>query len=342
MNIQYFKNTYESFQNESNADIPKVEANLLVWLDANDPNNDKSKPEENSLLNYWVDKSPGQKDAIAIAPGKIVKNDSNSNMILRLEKNLNYYIKYPSFPNKSFTIITVQRSTSKADFSRLIHAPASGDTAVFVGTRNGNIATFTGTDNWNDFEQNTEVISNLDTWRIVTTVVDDKNLYPYVDGTPQDNKIGTTKPFEDFIIGYSDDQSWIGDIGDILMFDKALTLADRIKIETFLSKKWDIKINVISEEPKRIPYAELLKKNAEATQVSEKKADGVANSESESESEAESEGEWVYSEGEEALPEQRKNVKRHRLIKKILKKKAIKLEAFTNELFSNILTGLFK
>lgn len=340
MNIQYFKNTYESFQNESSSDIPKVDANLIVWLDPNDPNNDKSKPEENSLLNYWVDKSPGQKDAIAIAPGKIVKNDTNSNMILRLEKNLNYYIKYPSFPNKSFTIITVQRSTSKADFSRLIHAPASSDTAVFIGTRNGNISSFTGTDNWNDFEENTPAISNLNTWRLVTIVVDDKNLYPYIDGTPQDNKIGITKPFEDFIIGYSDDQSWIGDVGDILMFDKALTLADRIKIETFLSKKWDIKLNVISEEPKRIPFDVLVKKNAEAAQAPANKSDGAPEGGVGAEGGG-AEGEWEYSD-EETPPEQRKNVKRHRLIKKILKKKAIKLEAFTNELFSNILTGLFK
>jgi hypothetical protein len=338
MNIQYFKNTYESFQNETSSDIPKVEANLLLWLDPNDPNNDKNKPEENSVLNYWVDKSTGQKDAVAITPGKIVKNDTNSNMILRLDKNLNYFIKYPSFPNGSFTIITVQRSSGKADFSRLIHAPGASDTAVFIGTRNGNIATFTGTDNWNDFEQNTPVLSNLNTWRIVTTVVDDKNLYPYVDGTPLDNKIGITKPFEDFIIGYSDDQSWIGDVGDILMFDKALTLADRIKIETFLSKKWDIKLNVISEEPKRIPFAELLNKNAITSQVPDKKSEGGGGAESG----AESEGEWVYSEDEQVLPEQHKNVKRHRLIKKILKKKAIKLEAFTSELLSNIFKGLLK
>jgi hypothetical protein len=328
MNIQYFKKSYECFEPSDSSDLPKINSNLLLWLDPNDPNNDKSIPPENSELNIWVDKSSGKKDAIAIVPGKIVKNDTNANMILRLDKNLNYYIKYPSFPNGSFTIFTIQRATSNADFARLIHAPGATDNAIFVGNRNGNVATFTGTDSWNDYEPNTPPIENLNVWKLVTTVVDDKNLYPYIDGTPQDNKIGTTKPFEDLIIGYYDEQSWIGDVGDILIFDKALTLEDRIIIETYLSKKWDIKLNVIKEEPQRIPLAELIEKNLANQAVPE----GEQGSSEEAASEEETKIDEPY-----VLP---KDAKRYRLIKKILKKKAIKLESFKNELFSNILKGL--
>jgi len=317
MNIQYFKNTYESFENTT-SDIPKINSNLLLWLDANDPNNDKNTPKENTVLTNWIDKSSGKKNAVASSPGKIIKNDTNSNMILRLDKNLNYYIKYPSFPNTTYTIITIQRSLGNADFSRLIHAPGASDTAVFIGSRNGNISTFTGTDNWNDYETNNPVLSNLNTWRLVTTVVDNKMLYPYVDGIPQENKVGSTKPFDDLIVGYYDDQSWVGDIGEILIFDKALNLADRISIETYLSKKWNIKLNIISEEPKRLSYIDLIKKYGITSEV---------NGETIEEEE-------VYAESEFPM--------RHRYVKKISRKKAIRLEAFKNELFSNILNGLFK
>jgi len=338
MNIQYFKNAYESFQNTQSSDLPKVNAKLLLWLDANDPNNDKTKPNENSELNNWIDKSGSKKDAVATTPGKIVKNNTNSNMILRLDKNLNYFVKYPSFPKSAFTIFTVQRASDKADFARLIHAPAATDTAIFVGNKNGNVTTFTGTDNWNDFDENTPLLSNLNTWRLVTTVVNDKNLYPYVDGTPQNNKIGITKDFDDLLIGYYEDQSWVGDVGDILIFDQALSLQDRISIETFLSKKWDIKLTVISEEPTRIPFAELLNKSS--VTFGDKQNDKEIPT---------GEDEWVYSEEKEKTSENGKSpqqegsskyIKRHRIVRKIIKKKAIKLEEFKNELFSNILNGL--
>jgi hypothetical protein len=323
MNIQYFKNTYESFQDTS-SDIPKINSNLLLWLDANDPNNDKNTPKENSELTNWIDKSSGKKNAVASSPGKIVKNDTNSNMILRLDKNLNYYIKYPSFPNTTYTIFTVQRSSGNADFSRLIHAPGASDTAIFIGSRNGNVSTFTGTDNWNDYEVNSPVLSNLNTWRLVTTVIDNKMLYPYVDGVPQENKFGITKPFDDLMIGYYDEQSWVGDVGDVLIFDKALNLADRISIETFLSKKWNIKLNIINEEPKRLSYNDLVQKYGGVI------GEGVTS-------------EGVTSQGVTGEEEIESEFPiRQRYVKKILRKKAIKLEAFKNELFSNILNGLFK
>ena len=235
--------------------LKNVNANLTLWLDANDPLGNNSTVQPNTPVNKWVDKSGSGRNAIAEiysnlnAAALSQKNNTNNNSILRFDENLNYKVTYPNFPNISYTIITVQKMNTSKPFSRLIHAPNDDDNGIFVGTVGNSVATFTGSENiWNDVTANSQLISNLNTWRIVSMVVNNNTLLPFVDGIPQSTKVGTTKKFSDINIGFFDDQSWIGDVGDILIYDNALTKNDRVNIEIFLSKKWGINYNLITQE----------------------------------------------------------------------------------------------
>jgi len=251
--------------------LPDINAKITLWLDGSDPLGDTSIPDDKTQLFNWIDKSKEKRNGETAPdyigtdyiPPLVVTSDNPDNTVVRFDKDQNYLITYPSFPNTAYTIFTVQKSSQTADFSRLIHAPAASDSSLYIGIRGDNISSFTGDGNlWNDIDPNTATLSNVNTWRLLTVQVKGDDLYPYVDGTPQDNKIGTTAPFNDLLIGYFDSQSWIGDVAEILIFDSALDNADRKKIEVYLSTKWKINYNDVKEEPVRIPIEVLQEQKA--------------------------------------------------------------------------------
>jgi hypothetical protein len=316
-------------QEETTSVLPSVDGNLMLWLDGNDPNGNGSQTSDETILNEWVDKSNNNRNAITNSPGKITKLKSGK-FALKLDTNQNYFVKYPSFPNKGFTIFIILQSSVKKEFSRAIHAPAESDNAIFIGAVDEFSGSFTGTNDWNDVNGNFNQYTNLNTLRLFTNVVDGDNLYPYVDGNPQDNKIGSTKNFNDLLIGFYDDQSWIGDIGEILIYDKPLNMKDRMSIETYLGNKWDIKNTIITQEPQRIPLDVLL--SGESYPVFSE------NYEINSEEIIE-----IKSEQNINLPvDSNGNPIRHRFTKEKKKKKRIQLEKFTNEIYNKIIDGFYK
>jgi hypothetical protein len=308
--------------------LPEVQSKLLLWLDANDPNANGQKPNIDTKLDNWIDKSPSKFDAITNSPGKLIKHDNNDNTVLALDKNINYYVKFPDFPNKSCSIFVVLKNTGKSEFGRAIHGPAESDNGIFVGTKGDNLASFTGGDDWNDVDENVPNVSNSNKWSIFTNVIDGDYLIPYANGTPQTNKLGSTKSFSDILIGFYDDQSWIGNIGEIIIYNSPLVLEDRIAVEDYLSKKWKIDVTVITQDQElpRTPLDEL-----KIPKVKDEK------------NEQETESEYEYDESDQTQPadESNKIVNRIRYVKKRKNKKRIKLEKFTNNIYNKIIEGFF-
>jgi hypothetical protein len=318
MNNYFYLENFENdnIPQETKSELPSVNGNLVLWLDANDSNGNGTKINDGTILNEWVDKSSNKRNGTTSSPGKIVQLNSDK-FVLRLDTNQNYYVKYPSFPNKGFTIFIILQSSAKKEFSRAIHAPGQADNALFIGTVDEFLGSFTGTNEWNDINKNINQYTNLNTLRLFTNVVDGDNLYPYVDGNPQNNKIGTTKNFEDLLIGFYDNQSWIGDIGEILIYDKPLNMNDRISIETYLGNKWSIKNTIITKEPQRIPM-DVLESGEPIPVLSEIKS-------------------------EQNFPVDSNGIPiRHRFTKINNKKKRIHLEKFTNEIYNKIIDGFYK
>jgi hypothetical protein len=188
-----------------------------------------------------------------------VNNVLNGLSALQLAGVNNYLITYPSFPNTAYTVFTLQYLSSSGSYSRLLqndNNPAGSQPGLFIGVGSDgtSVATFTGPGSgWNDVSTNSPGITNLTTWRMVTTWVSGSTLTPYVDGTAQANKVGTTRAFSNLNIGSYPDttpvQGWNGFVGEILVYNSSLTTAQRQQIEGYLAWKWGLQANLPADNP---------------------------------------------------------------------------------------------
>jgi len=228
-----------------------------LWLDGADPLGNGVIPSDGTSISPWYDKSVSGYNAIIVNnPAVLKRNIQNSNSVMRFNST-RYSVTYPSFPSTGYTFFVVMYlSTNSGSYQRIINGSFS-DQYLFIGTNSGSIATFNGNGTWNDINANWPPITNFQTWRIVTVTVGSSVLTPYVDGTRQDTKTGTTAAFSNLYIGDSG-QHYFGDIGEILVYNSVLTTSQRQTIERYLARKWGLTVSgqFLSTHPfNRIPPA---------------------------------------------------------------------------------------
>jgi hypothetical protein len=187
--------------------IPPING-LTLWLDGADPIPGLAvKPD--TKIDRWLDKSGFGRDAISndINNSATVKiNDNDSKTIVNFNGRNTYLIKYPSFTNKNYTIFMVQKlRVPNGNYQRSLHG-SQQDGTLFIGALRDDVAVFTGTGGWNDVDSNMAPdipvrMSNKDVYRIVTTKVSGDVLMTYIDGVTQRIKRGTTRAFDNLIIG---------------------------------------------------------------------------------------------------------------------------------------------
>jgi hypothetical protein len=230
-----------------------------LWLDGADPLGNGVIPSDGTSISPWYDKSVSGYNAIIVNnPAVLKRNIQNSNSVMRFNST-RYSVTYPSFPSTGYTFFVVMYlSTNSGSYQRIINGSFS-DQYLFIGTNSGSIATFNGNGTWNDINANWPPITNFQTWRIVTVTVGSSVLTPYVDGTRQDTKTGTTAAFSNLYIGDSG-QHYFGDIGEILVYNSVLTTSQRQTIEAYLARKWGLTVSgqFLSTHPfKSIPPASI-------------------------------------------------------------------------------------
>jgi hypothetical protein len=227
-----------------------------LWLDAADPNGNGIVPANNTSISTWVDKSGSGRNAVNQATSAILfRNVQNGLPVLRFNGNSEYSITYNSFPNTAYTIFTVQfLSNNNGNYRRLLHGNPNSDAFLYIGVLGQNIATFTGIGtSWNDINANTPNINNLNLWKIVATRVSTSTLTPFVDGTAQNNKTGTTAAFSGLTLGClpfpNKVQHWQGDVAEIQIYSSALTTVQIQQIEGYLAWKWGLVANLPANHP---------------------------------------------------------------------------------------------
>jgi hypothetical protein len=222
-----------------------------LWLDAADRS---TLTLSGSNVTQWNDKSGNSRNAVNLEIAAVLTpNVQNGLSVLRMNGSSCYTVQYDSFPNTAYTIFALQYLSSASGYRRVLHGPLNADAAIFLGVNGQNVATFTGNavGGWNDIDANTPNITNLNTWRIVTLRVSSSTLTPYVDGTAQNNKTGTTASFSGLRVGSSTGgQYWAGDVAEILIFSSALSTAQRQQVEGYLAWKWGL----VSSLPGNHPY----------------------------------------------------------------------------------------
>ena len=150
----------------------------------------------------------------------------------------------------AYTIFTVSSLLSTtgngSGYQRIINADNGGG-CIFVGAFNGDLATFSGTNGFNDINANTPAYTLTGNGlQIITIYVSGSTLIPYTNGTAQTTKVGTTGTTSVLDIGayQNSSQNWNGYIGDIIIYSNALSTTQRQNIEGYLAQKWGLTANL--------------------------------------------------------------------------------------------------
>lgn len=219
---------------------PLVITDSLLWLDAADPQGTGTIPESGSVQTTWIDKSANKYNATQ-GYAVYVQNTLNGLGVFRFSTSTNIFLSNVSnFSGNAFTTFAVQYASANSGHMRFLNGVP--DYRIFLGTLNGNVATFAGNavGSWSDTNQNLPAVSNYLNWRIVTTVVSGTVLTPYSDNVAMNAKSSSVPIIGTLSVGglSNTNQHWIGDIAEILVYSRALNTAERVSVEAYLSNKW--------------------------------------------------------------------------------------------------------
>jgi len=201
----------------------------------------------------WKDKSG--------AGNNFVQTDSNSqprtgktvNNLQVLDFTSSRYMQNSNFafPAPPYTIFAIGYSTN-AGYGRLIAGIPDGH--LFLGTGGGNtqFATFVGNGGWNDVNTNspgTNVTSNV--MMCMTNSGTNSGLVPYLNGKDMPTKNGSANEFTGVFLGTCGGcgQPWNGYIGEILIYNTVLPVAQRQQVEGYLAWKWGLNSQLPSSHP---------------------------------------------------------------------------------------------
>jgi hypothetical protein len=222
--------------------------NCVLWLDGADPAGTGVVPGTGTLAT-WVDKSGNGFNASSqLTAATSTQNAVNGLNSISFNGTSRYLTSVTGFTNTEYTIFVVQYTTSitgavgSSGYQRTVHG-STGNQYVFIGTYNGNVATFSGSGSaWNDITANSPNVYNYNSSRIVCMQVSGSILSPYTDGSSQTTKTGTTGSFSSFYIGNdnANTQPWYGFISEIIIYTRVLSTQERQKVEGYLSEKWGL------------------------------------------------------------------------------------------------------
>jgi len=253
--------------------IPTSITGCALWLDGADPAGNGVVPGTGTLAT-WVDKSGNGFNASSqLTAATSTQNAVNGLNSISFNGTSRYLTSVTGFNNTAYTIFVVQYTTSitgaggSSGYQRTVHG-STGNQYVFIGTLNGNVATFSGSGSaWNDVAANSTNVYNYNSSRIVCMQVSGSVLSPYTDGSSQTTKTGTTGSFSSFYIGNdnANTQPWYGFISEIIIYNSAFGNTQRQQVEAYLAQKWGLKSSLPLGHPglgETIYRADYTKQNA--------------------------------------------------------------------------------
>ena len=158
----------------------------------------------------------------------------------------------------AFSIFTVARRNATAPSStggNYILTDNTNSRLLYITYTSNFLLTSTAnsTSGWNDITVNTPG-QTLFATSVSGMVVNGSVLTPYVNGTAQNTKGGTTTSFTGLSIGdvlnaNESGQTWTGFICEIMIYSIALTTTQRQSIEGYLANKWKLTASLPSGHP---------------------------------------------------------------------------------------------
>ena len=233
---------------------PSSFSGLQLWYDAADPYGTGTVPANGTSVSTIYDKSSNSRNASTSVAASAVLQTNSQNALPTFYFNgaKSYVTPYTSFPT-SYTIFSLFKTTSNtgADGGYQRFLTGSNDYYVFVGVNNSNLATFVGNGGWNDTVVNTPNFNASNTYALLSLTNNAATLTPYVYGSNQNTKVGTTGSFNNLIFGSLNNASqwFIGNMAETLIFNRVLSTDDRQTVEGYLAWKWGLQGNLPTTHP---------------------------------------------------------------------------------------------
>jgi len=223
-------------------DLP-VKDRLNLWLDAADDTTFSYS--SGATVSQWRDKS-GQDNHAIVNGGSPVRSVAiNSRKAVSFTSTSWFKCTTGTFASNATHFLVCRATTSSATYQRVYNGGSDG--YLFFGALANNIATFWGTlsSGWIDVNVNSPSITILNTLRIISAINNGSTGTPYYDGTAMSTKTTTNSfgytGYE--LNSYSNgivNQPLIGEVCEIIVFNKQLSTTELKQVHTYLGQKWGI------------------------------------------------------------------------------------------------------
>jgi hypothetical protein len=233
----------DASQNKSYpTDLP-LKDQLNLWLDAADDTTFSYS--SGTTVSQWRDKSGRNNHAIVMAGSPLRSVAINSRKAVSFTSTSWFKCTTGTFASNATHFLVCRATTSSATYQRVYNGGSDG--YLFFGALANNIATFWGTlsSGWIDTNVNSPSITILNTLRIISAINNGSTGTPYYDGTAMSTKT-TTNSFAYTgyeLNSYSNgviSQPLIGEVCEIIVFNKQLSTTELKQVHTYLGQKWGI------------------------------------------------------------------------------------------------------
>ena len=238
---------------------PRSLSGCVLWLDADDPYTLFSDAGGTTLatttVNAWKDKST---NALLFTGGTsgptLTKSTTvNSRPYLSFNGTSNYLLNTSMSVSQPYTIYVVAYLLGNTNnyYRLLTGLSAIGSNGnLVVGSQVGNFAVFTGNGtNFNDTSAITPLTSVYTVWAIYSATVTGATVNSFLNGVALNSKTGTyiASTLTGFNIAGGNSltgfagvsgQFFVGNIGEILMYNYVLSASQRQQVEGYLAWKW--------------------------------------------------------------------------------------------------------
>jgi len=219
--------------------LPSSLANSGLWLEGSDPYNNQATLTDNSLINVWNDKLLLAKATdIRYSNVRIKNNVVNTHSIIRFDENsaIGLHVLYPNIP-PAFTIIFVHNIGSNINDSTII---VDDTNTIKINT------SLSGAINFNN-PNRTINPSVIDKWAMSVCITDSYNVRLFSNGTLLYSVMNNSLLSIITNLKFCEYQK--ADIAEVILYEWALTDAQRLVVEGYLASKYAIQSVLLSSHP---------------------------------------------------------------------------------------------
>ena len=230
---------------------------LQLWLDASDPIGTGSLPSNGSILTRWNDKSSYSRNAVATGNPVLQKRSLNSLPGIAFVGNTGPTIYYtvpipPSTFSNAITFFVVYKNTGNNGNNALLTRSFVGNNIGNPDINNGDIIVGNSASDYGyNGYSGTSVYSTTPSLFQVTIDQAGDAVYEWVTGTAQGVSYQGYGPLTASTADANNDSLFIGTRGDtatsfqgvfyeIILYNKALSTAEREEVEGYLAWKWGL------------------------------------------------------------------------------------------------------